>query len=82
MWLVINGTPEGIRTPGLLIRSQALYPAELRVHITQKGVRGKSHKHRKRSSQGVKKMHFICILDYRLSMQKDSEIFFLHNCVM
>ena len=27
-----NGTPEGIRTPGLLIRSQALYPAELRVH--------------------------------------------------
>ena len=29
-----NGTPEGIRTPGLLIRSQALYPAELRVHTS------------------------------------------------
>ena len=26
------GGLEGIRTPGLLIRSQALYPAELRVH--------------------------------------------------
>ncbi len=26
-----NGTPERIRTAGLLIRSQALYPAELRV---------------------------------------------------
>jgi hypothetical protein len=25
------GTPRGIRTPGLLIRSQALYPAELSV---------------------------------------------------
>lgn len=24
--------PEGIRTPGLLIRSQTLYPAELRAH--------------------------------------------------
>lgn len=28
----INGVPEGIRTPDLLIRSQALYPAELRAH--------------------------------------------------
>lgn len=26
-----NGAPEEIRTPDLLIRSQALYPAELRV---------------------------------------------------
>jgi hypothetical protein len=26
-----SGTPGEIRTPGLLIRSQALYPAELRV---------------------------------------------------
>ncbi len=26
------GVPEGIRTPGLLIRSQTLYPAELQVH--------------------------------------------------
>ncbi len=26
------GAPEGIRTPGLLIRSQTLYPAELQVH--------------------------------------------------
>lgn len=28
------GAPEGIRTPGLLIRSQTLYPAELQAHIT------------------------------------------------
>ena len=27
------GAPEGTRTPDLLIRSQALYPAELRAHI-------------------------------------------------
>ena len=27
-----NGTPEGTRTPNLLIRSQTLYPIELRVH--------------------------------------------------
>ena len=30
----INGTPERSRTPNLLIRSQALYPIELRVHTT------------------------------------------------
>ena len=30
--------PEGIRTPGLLIRSQALYPAELQAHMA--GVTG------------------------------------------
>lgn len=28
-----SGTPVGIRTPNLLIRSQTLYPAELRAHI-------------------------------------------------
>lgn len=27
-----NGTPGGSRTPNLLIRSQMLYPIELRVH--------------------------------------------------
>ena len=26
------GAPEGIRTPDLLVRSQTLYPAELRAH--------------------------------------------------
>ena len=26
------GTPEGIRTPDLLVRSQSLYPAELQAH--------------------------------------------------
>ena len=30
--LLLNGAPEVIRTPGLLIRSQTLYPAELRAH--------------------------------------------------
>ncbi len=30
--LLKNGTPGGSRTPNLLIRSQALYPIELRVH--------------------------------------------------
>ena len=29
----VNGAPGEIRTPGLLIRSQSLYPAELRAHI-------------------------------------------------
>ena len=28
----INGALEGIRTPDLLVRSQTLYPAELRAH--------------------------------------------------
>ncbi len=28
-----NGAPGEIRTPGLLVRSQALYPTELRAHI-------------------------------------------------
>ena len=31
MWK--NGTPEGIRTPGLLLRRQLLYPPELQAHI-------------------------------------------------
>lgn len=31
--LVLFGAPGGIRTRDLLIRSQALYPAELRAHI-------------------------------------------------
>ena len=30
--LSFNGTPEGIRTPDLLVRSQTLYPAELPAH--------------------------------------------------
>ena len=30
--LIMNGTPGGSRTPNLLVRSQALYPIELRVH--------------------------------------------------
>ena len=29
----IKLTPEGIRTPDLLVRSQTLYPAELRTQI-------------------------------------------------
>ena len=32
------GAPEEIRTPGLLIRSQTLYPAELRAHLGGAGV--------------------------------------------
>ena len=32
-WVFSFGAPEGTRTPDLLIRSQALYPAELRAHI-------------------------------------------------
>ena len=31
---IFNGAPGEIRTPGLLIRSQSLYPAELRAHYT------------------------------------------------
>jgi hypothetical protein len=29
----MNGAPREIRTPGLLIRSQSLYPAELWAHF-------------------------------------------------
>ena len=29
----LKSTPAGIRTPNLLIRSQMLYPIELRVHV-------------------------------------------------
>ena len=32
-----NGTLEGSRTPNLLIRSQALYPIELRVLYSRSG---------------------------------------------
>jgi hypothetical protein len=28
----VSGAPGGTRTPGLLVRSQSLYPAELRAH--------------------------------------------------
>ena len=28
------GTPEGIRTPDLLVRSQTLYPAELQAQVS------------------------------------------------
>ena len=30
------GTPEGIRTPGLLLRRQLLYPAELLAHVSRR----------------------------------------------
>jgi Pentapeptide repeats (8 copies) len=33
--LTRSGAPGGIRTPGLLVRSQTLYPAELRAHPWQ-----------------------------------------------
>ena len=29
----LSGTPEGIRTPDLLVRSQTLYPTELQPHF-------------------------------------------------
>ena len=32
--LLENGALEGIRTPDLLVRSQTLYPTELRAHVT------------------------------------------------
>ena len=32
--LIRSGAPGGIRTPDLLVRSQTLYPAELRAHGT------------------------------------------------
>ena len=33
MGIRIFGTPEGTRTPDLLIRSQSLYPTELLAHV-------------------------------------------------
>ena len=35
-----NGTPEGTRTPGLLLRRQLLYPAELLAQIEMEQVTG------------------------------------------
>ena len=35
----IFGTPEGTRTPDLLIRSQSLYPTELPAHTTHSSMR-------------------------------------------
>ena len=34
-FLTLNGAPGEIRTPDLLIRSQSLYPAELRAHTCE-----------------------------------------------
>ena len=31
---LFSGTPEGTRTPDLLVRSQSLYPTELPAHTT------------------------------------------------
>ena len=36
----LNGAPGEIRTPDLLVRSQALYPTELRAHFRPKTVAG------------------------------------------
>ena len=36
-WDVKNGAPEEIRTPNLLIRSQMLYPVELRARLKSCG---------------------------------------------
>jgi hypothetical protein len=33
VWKGEDGAPGAIRTPDLLVRSQLLYPAELRAHI-------------------------------------------------
>ena len=38
-----NGAPEGIRTPGLRIRSPLLYPAELQAHIIGAGDGNRTH---------------------------------------
>ena len=35
-----HGTPEGIRTPGPLLRRQLLYPTELQAHIRSRRRRG------------------------------------------
>ncbi|GEM_PF-4978543 len=37
-WNVSSSTPGKIRTPNLLIRSQTLYPVELRAHIFERKV--------------------------------------------
>jgi hypothetical protein len=37
----VTGAPGEIRTPDLLIRSQSLYPAELRAHML--GLQGEAH---------------------------------------
>ena len=43
----LNGAPGEIRTPDLLIRSQSLYPAELRAHAF-----GRCYRQRKNNREG------------------------------
>ena len=50
------GTPEGIRTPDLLVRSQTLYPAELPAHMPLLGTYLSYHKKIVMSSDFGKKI--------------------------
>ena len=56
------GTPEGIRTPDLLVRSQTLYPAELLAHST--AVQPTAYIEYHRIRQNVKH-YFKKFLNYR-----------------
>ena len=52
----VNGTPEGTRTPGLLLRRQLLYPTELLAHIVMqphKDIEPNSNLGRIQFGQGV-----------------------------
>ena len=47
----VFGTPEGTRTPDLLVRSQSLYPTELPAHTTLNAL--------KYNSTGARKMQVL-----------------------
>jgi hypothetical protein len=53
-----NGTPEGTRTPNLLIRSQTIYPIDLRVPCGKRGA--------KRSVQFTRLSRYSALFSYNL----------------
>ena len=63
---VLSGAPDRTRTCGLLIRSQALYPAELRAHIKDYGARNQN-----RTDDLILTMDALYLLSYEgLSLER------------
>ena len=60
---MISGTPGEIRTPDLLIRSQTLYPAELRALSRRDGERPSSPKSRTFQRKAKRRLLLLAILN-------------------
>jgi hypothetical protein len=62
------GAPGGIRTSNLLIRSQILYPVELRVHVLQVTLRRFSHQTKFDSKTTRARASSIAVARYSFKM--------------